>query len=374
MLLIDVTRLLGRRLRGRIPTGVDRVCIQYLRHFRSRSGLAIRVGSAFFCISAPHSDRLIAGLIESRGRLALCFSLVRSLLRWRRPPSGSWLLNITHSGLEHWRYPDWMMSHGFRPVYFIHDLIPISHPQYSREGEPARHQVRIRNALCTAEGILTNSSETLLQLRQYAERCGLPLPPAAVALLAPADLPAAAPCSPLPQPYFLVLGTIEGRKNHQLLLEIWRTLPLSGPRLVIVGQRGWRAENVIAALDSDPLLSGKVLELSKCSDCQLATWLAHARSLLFPSHVEGYGMPLAEALASGTPVIASNLPAFREIAGDIPDYLDSMDFDSWKAKILDYSRDDSPARISQLQRMRSCHIPTWEEHFHVVERFLAELT
>lgn len=374
MLLIDVTRLLGRRLRNRIPTGVDRVGIQYLRYFKRRIGLTVRVGGVFLSIPTPFCDKLMMCLIEPRSRVNLLLVLISSLRHWRRPLPGCFLLNVTHSGLEHKRYPDWIKTYGFRPVYFIHDIIPITYPQYSREGEPAKHRIRIRNALCTANGILTNSSDTLSILRKYSEKCGLPFPSAMVALLAPAAMPPAGSFSPIKQDYFLVLGTIEGRKNHQLLLDIWRTLPFNEPKLVIIGQRGWCAEDVITALDSDPMLSDRVIELPKCPDSELATWLVHARALLFPSHVEGYGMPLVEALSSGTPVIASNLKVFQEIAGDIPDYIDPLDFDSWKAKIVDYSRDDSPARSAQKQRMQGYQAPTWSQHFDAVEHFLIGLS
>ncbi len=58
---------------------------------------------------------------------------------------------------------------------------------------------------------------------------------------------------------------------------------------------------------------------------ELSNWLAHARALLFPSFAEGFGLPVVEALSVGTPVIATDLPAFREAAGSIPEYLDPLD-------------------------------------------------
>jgi glycosyltransferase involved in cell wall biosynthesis len=116
-----------------------------------------------------------------------------------------------------------------------------------------------------------------------------------------------------------------------------------------------------------------VFEENSCSDAQLSTWLRHARALLFPSFVEGYGMPLVEALSIGLPVIASDLPVFREIAGDIPDYADPLDGPRWTQLILDHARADSPRRVAQFEKLPRFRQPTWSGHMHVVDEFLERL-
>ena len=184
--------------------------------------------------------------------------------------------------------------------------------------------------------------------------------------------------APLDAPYFVVLGTIEPRKNHWLLLHAWRALVESmGPRaphLVIIGQRGWECENVIDLLERCTPLRGHVHELGACGDDALARWLSHARALLFPSFAEGYGLPLVEALALGTPVIASPLPVFREIAAAVPDYLDPLDGPGWAQAVRDYAQSGSPRRQAQLDRMADFVAPTWGRHFEQVERLLAQLS
>src|SRR5436305_12196484 len=126
-----------------------------------------------------------------------------------------------------------------------------------------------------------------------------------------------------------MLSTIEPRKNHWMILQVWRGLVelhgAAAPRLVIVGQRGWECENVLDLLERCESLRGFVLEKPACSDSELVTYLRHAQALLFPSLVEGYGLPLAEALSLGLPAIASDLPVVREIAADIPDHLEPLD-------------------------------------------------
>ena len=95
--------------------------------------------------------------------------------------------------------------------------------------------------------------------------------------------------------------------------------------------------------------------------------------MLFPSLIEGYGLPLVEALQTGTPVIASDLPVFREIGGNIPDYLDPLDGPAWEQAILDYADDASGARSDQLMRLAGYQAPTWKDHFSRVEAWMGAL-
>ena len=95
--------------------------------------------------------------------------------------------------------------------------------------------------------------------------------------------------------------------------------------------------------------------------------------MLFPSFVEGYGLPLIEALALGVPVIASDLPVFREIAGDIIEYIDPLDGKRWGDVIMDYAKTDSASRTAQLARIQEFKVPTWDEHFIQVDALLAAL-
>jgi glycosyltransferase involved in cell wall biosynthesis len=92
-----------------------------------------------------------------------------------------------------------------------------------------------------------------------------------------------------------------------------------------------------------------------------------------PSFVEGFGMPLIEALTHELPVIASDLGVFREIAGAIPDYLDPSDGIGWRRAIAEYAMPHSPRQAEQLKRLKHFQAPTWDNHFSTVERFLADL-
>ena len=95
--------------------------------------------------------------------------------------------------------------------------------------------------------------------------------------------------------------------------------------------------------------------------------------LLFPSFVEGYGLPLIEALVAGTPVIASALPAFRELAHNIPEYIDPTDTKQWLSVIADYTNSDSALRAAQLKRLADYNAPSWTNHFSKIDIFLQSI-
>lgn len=373
---IDVTRLIVRGLQGRLPTGVDRVNLEYVRHFYAKANALVRFGGRWITLGGSDSRRLFDELLEPSvhfARMVRWFVGKTYVLRWKRPRH-QLLFNVGHSGLHERSYAEGVRCNALRAVFFLHDLIPITHPEYCREGEATKHRQRLSTMISLGSGIVVNSNATLKALNNYAEQCGLNVPPCVVASLAPARLQSSAAERPLASPYFVLLGTIEPRKNHLLLLHVWYQLVEkmgeNAPRLVIIGQRGWDCEQVVDMLERCEALRGIVIEKSQCSDAELSSWLFHAQALLFPSFIEGFGMPLVEALMLGVPVVASDLPVFREIAGDIPEYLDPIDGAGWRRLVLEYAQNDSLSRQAQCLRIKDYHAPTWAQHFDALETLL----
>ena len=376
--LIDVTRLAARLLEGKRPTGVDRVSLAYIQRFLPDAEAMIRHWGRWMHLPREASQHLFQVLLDQGGsgpRVIRREVAQAYLMRWRMP-SGSLLFNTGHSGLDDPGYAIRVRRHDLRPVYFLHDLIPLTHPECCRPGEADKHRQRLLTMLQTGHGIIANSQATLDDLNAFARDARLPAPPSVVAHLGVETLGAAPALAPLPEPYFVALGTIEARKNHLLLLQLWRQMAESGmkdlPKLVLIGQRGWECEQVLDMLERCQALRGKVLELGDCDDAALAGWLRHARALLFPSFAEGYGMPLAEALQVGVPAICSDLPVFREIAAGVPEFLDPLDGPAWRSAVLDYARPDSPRRAAQLARLRGFRAPTWADHFSTVDAALRD--
>jgi glycosyltransferase involved in cell wall biosynthesis len=125
-------------------------------------------------------------------------------------------------------------------------------------------------------------------------------------------------------------------------------------------------------LDGSDCLKKHVREFGSCGDDELANLVAGARALLMPSFAEGFGLPVAEALQLGTPVIASDLPVFREFAGDIPTYIDSLDQNGWERAIIDFAG-ESDERERQREAMIGFRAPNWQSHFQAIDDWLGTL-
>lgn len=384
LILLDVSRLVWRSWEGKMPTGIDRTCLAYVSHFREHARAVVQKGASTLVLSADASQRLFDLLLAPNGDFKLKLTALLAtgfLFRRRGDLSGRIYLNVGHTGLDKPGHGEWIRRTGVLPFYFVHDLIPLTHPEYCRPGEPEKHLCRMTALLSLGTGVIANSRETLNELAVFAGlQQALHMPPGLVAPLGVGnvlDKDAGKANVSLPaRPYFVMLGTIEGRKNHLLMLNLWaqmaRRLGTACPQLVVIGQRGWESEQAVDMLDRSEAIRGHVIELSRCTDTQLAAYMGNARALLFPSFVEGYGLPLVEALAAGTPVIASNLSVFRELAGEIPDYFSPVDGLGWSQAIEAYASDDSQARAAQVARMAGWSPPHWEDHFAQVDRWLAQ--
>ncbi|BAK67665.1 putative glycosyltransferase [Sphingobium sp. SYK-6] len=381
-ILLDVSRLVWRAWEGLFPTGIDRTCLAYVRHFRERARAVVQRGGLTRVLNRRDSARLFDLLLAQGGevRSRLLATLPGALMGspGRRDVANRIYLNVGHTGLDRPGHAAWLERTGVKPIYFVHDLIPLTHPEYCRPGEPEKHLRRMTSLLHHGAGVIGNSRDTLHELAVFAGlQRTLRLPPSLMAPLgvaAPA-MPETGPVPLLPgRPYFVMVGTIEARKNHLLILNIWaqmaRRLGAACPQLVIIGQRGWECEQTVDMLERSEAIRGHVIELSRCDDAALITYMRGARALLFPSFAEGYGLPLVEALACGTPAIASDLPVFRELAGEIPDYLSPIDGLGWARLIEDYALENSPSRASQLGRLSGWEPHRWETHFAKVDHWL----
>lgn len=402
-ILIDITGLLDEFKRGKAPTGIVRVLLAYVQnYYRYPAQAVIYKSHRLLILPVEVSTQIFELILNVAKELSFqeTFAQISNLIhpiskrsfiqklqkffgkKNKLPPqvqidiAGSFLFKIDYANIEHQHYHQLLKSYHVKTLFMVHDLIPITHPQYFQSGESERFAKRLERILATATGVITNSFATRQNLITYATERGQALPATVDALLAAGREVTVPDKRPITAPYFLILGTIEPRKNHLFLLQIWQQLIAQlgeqAPRLVIVGKRGWKYEKVASLLDNAEWLRGFVIEHA-ASDTEVVTYLHHAQALLFPSFAEGYGMPIVEALTQGTPVIASDLAVFREIAGDIPEYLDPLDEKSWLKMIMAYTDVDSLLRGAQLNRFASFKLPTWSDHFAKVNKFLKDI-
>jgi O-antigen biosynthesis alpha-1,2-rhamnosyltransferase len=129
------------------------------------------------------------------------------------------------------------------------------------------------------------------------------------------------------RPVYLMVSTIEPRKNHAYLLDAFDQLWARGNdvSLCFVGKVGWKCEALIKRIESHPERGGRLFMLNDLSDRELALCYQSSRALVFSSFVEGFGLPLIEALDRGLPVLASDIPVFREVVGRFATFFDLAD-------------------------------------------------
>jgi glycosyltransferase involved in cell wall biosynthesis len=131
-------------------------------------------------------------------------------------------------------------------------------------------------------------------------------------------------------PFALFVGTLEPRKNIALLIRAFEMLLRRhrlGLALVLVGRRGWLYDEILRAIQTSPARES-IWYLDYVSDRDLASLYRLAHFFLYLSHYEGYGFPVLEAMASGTPVVTSNSSSLREIAEGAGILVDQTDLDA----------------------------------------------
>ena len=394
---LDISRLIARA--GYVvPTGIDRVEFEYvdylLRHDAQRlTFVAISPLGSIVILPFAEAEQFVR-LTEKvwQGNHDLCPDVRRAarrmihramLARQSTPVAArtyrkSVYLLLSH---HHLNRPGsivrFMRRHGAEFVPMVHDLIPIEYPEYARPREPARHEARMNTVLELARGVIVPSQAVADSLLRYARHRRASLPVRVV----PHGVLAAMPATgtfPLPrQPYFVCLGTIEPRKNHLLLLNLWRDMVEKAgadavPHLVLVGRRGWENENILDMIERCPALQGTVSERNSLSDPEVTALLLGARGLLFPSFAEGYGLPLAEALKLDVPCICSDIPVFHEVAGDAAVFVDPLDGPGWRRAIEGMMTGDvTPHRPGA--HIASAALFTWPTQVRDGLAFLEEL-
>ena len=378
--LLDCTRMFAQHVTGRLPTGIDRVCAAYRTHFAARAQAVVQWGGHTQVLTRTQSERLFAmwerprsALRDTAAALAACAG---SYADNRKDVRGAIYLNVSHSGYDLARHGAWVHRSGVRPVYLVHDLIPIEHPHWTTPHKVGRHTGRVTHALAAADGIIANSHHTARALHRFAQHLGLEPPPILGAPLATGSPRLPRHAAGMDQPTFVCVSTIEHRKNHSLLLDVWhRLIELQGesaPRLVLIGRWGVGAEEVRRRYRADPNLRRFVHIHTNCTDAAVARHLQTACALLAPSRAEGFGLPVIEALAAGVPVIASDIPAFRDVGAGVPTFLDPDWSEGWIAAIRQFAA-NCTERQRQLAALTAFQPPRWADHFALVDHWLEDL-
>jgi alpha-1,2-rhamnosyltransferase len=250
-------------------------------------------------------------------------------------------------------------------VLFIHDIFPITHPEFVSSRTLEMFERKFEIILPLIDGYICNSNMTLSDVRKYIikqhnEYNSLPATyvhlGSDIFRVAMKPLRKSVVCDI--QDYYLMVGTIEPRKNHNFVLDAFENLWSAGYAypLVIVGRVGWKCHQTIDRVKSSKYYNNFLFMYNESSDQELVSFYHYCRAVIMSSFVEGYGLPLVEAVQHNKPVFASHIPIFREVGQNYPFYFDLQD----PMTLVDLIRKfESGALSSEAGEIP--HIVTWKE-------------
>lgn len=225
---------------------------------------------------------------------------------------------------------------GARIAAYIYDIIPISHPEYCDARLVHDFTLALSDLALVCDYMLTISDFTRVMLDEFFADQGIRAIPTATVPLAH-SLTGQRNLEPVwpkalqrlkDREFVAYVSTIEGRKNHSYVINVWRRLIADGvqvPDLVFVGRKGWRIDGLLDLLDGSRYLDGRVHIVHDLSDAELDAVYARSLFTVFTSFVEGWGLPVGESLMHHTPCVASSTSSIPEVGGDFVDYVDPLD-------------------------------------------------
>ena len=291
---------------GRV-TGIERYATELL------CALAERAGGEIVLFTRPDVPEPVRGLAVEQHR---------SPLAARVPVDQLWLpLAARRARVELLHMPAFPAPLPWRgrTVLTVHDATPWLFPDTVSVGMRLYYRPLFSRALRRAAAVLTPSQAARADLAST----GL-APPERIHVIPEGvgrDFLDAARAAPAGAPYVLFVGTIEPRKNIETLLAAFRLVSgeCGALELVLAGRPGW------GRLPGPRDFDGRVRHVGQVSDEELVRLYAGASCLVVASLYEGFGLPLLEAMAIGTPAVASDVPALRELGGDTVRYADPRD-------------------------------------------------
>ena len=272
-------------------------------------------------------------------------------LQGNKLPTGSAVLDVDAGWID-----EWSINYGLdlRRITLVYDLIPYSHPQFCTPEHNENFQRWLQATVLATDACISISKSAMETCQEYV----LGTPSARIERYGYFHLGCDFSMSQdgenveLPQAlrsgrYFLIVGSIEPRKNHQLAFKAFDAYKKAGGDwdLVVVGRAGWSCDEILAKMTASAHYGRSLHWFGKADDVLLARLYRDAGALVIPSHIEGFGLPLVEGAHWGRSVIASDIPVFREIGEDFANFFVPTDSAQLEERMWEAERGNLPKRL-----------------------------
>ena len=268
-----------------------------------------------------------------------------------------------------------MRARGVAMCYIVYDLLLATNPDWWSPPNPQLFLNWLKSICTVGDNLVCISNAVADELELWLEKNSPPRlrsAPNVMSFHLGADIENSIPSHGLPddaksvlaslqrRPSFLMVGTLEPRKGHAQVLEAFEHLWPSGYEinLVIVGKQGWMVENIVKRIHSHAELKKRLFWLDSVSDEYLEKIYAACACLIAASYGEGFGLPLIEAALHNLPIIARDIPVFREVAGENAFYFNGKSPEQLAEVIKTWLSHDSAGRAPRVSGMKWL---TWAE-------------
>jgi len=255
----------------------------------------------------------------------------------------SWNLDEYFNSLDH------LFPEKNKILVLLYDCIPIVLPHSFGPGFLEIYTNWLNDINTIDTNILTISNSSKNDFLEYVHNEGL-APNSSINVIRLGDLFETKENQALHNEFFLetpfifCVGTVEYRKNHQVILDAYRILLSEGkeklPKIVIAGKQGWMDNNISHQIRNDPRLKDKIILFNNLSDEQVKSLYEECLFTMYPSIYEGWGLPVAESFACGKVCILSNVSSLPEINSEVSIFCDPHDPYSWAEEIWKLVSDD----------------------------------
>jgi glycosyltransferase involved in cell wall biosynthesis len=251
-------------------------------------------------------------------------------------------------------------------VVTVHDTVPFTHPETLTRRGAAWHQMAIRRATARAHAVVVPTAAVAEELHAHAPGpatiavVGHGVPEVFCLPMDPGEAALRTGRLRLPETYVLAVGTLEPRKGLDLLVKAMARRHAPDLPLVVVGPRGWGHVDLVELAAEHGFPPARLHVPGRIDDIDLSAVLRRAAVLAMPSRAEGFGLPVLEAMAVGTPVVHTDVPALVEVAGGTGLVVPRGDADALASALREVV--DAPAAAAERAaqgRMRASAF-TWE--------------